>query len=198
MNKLLTCLALCCGLATPVLAQGNAPAKHPAQQTLEIFADSFEYDSPSGRAVYTTHVRVNDPDMTINCELLTVVFSQPAKAGAGSTTVTNAATGGLSPVAGSKIETIVAEQNVVIVNKKDGSKATGKKAVYQAATDVVELTGDPVLETEQGKLYGDLVVLDRAKNKLRATGHVHMELHSDAMRRGKSPGAKGGAAKPKS
>ncbi|MBI3191882.1 MAG: hypothetical protein HYZ36_04380 [Pedosphaera parvula] len=88
-------------------------------------------------------------------------------------------------MAGSKVDTIVAERKVVIINKKDGTKATGTKAVYTARTDVVELTGHPVLETEQGTLFGDVVILDRANNKLRAT-NSRMVLRSDAMKRGKA------------
>lgn len=206
MKKYSLWLVMFCGLTTALLAQDKAtpgkkqPSAKPASKTagaseaLEIFANSFEYDSPSGFAIYTGNVRVNDPDMTINCELLTVRFAQAAKNTDGAGDAAKA--GGIASVAGGKIDTIVAERKVVIVNKKDGSRATGTKAVYTASSDVVELTGDPMLQTEQGKLFADVVILDRAKNKLRANGNVRMELKSDALR-GEKPGAgKAGTPKP--
>src|SRR5204863_10066666 len=50
------------------------------------------------------------------------------------------------PTIGTNVSMIVAESNVVIVVKRDGSKASGDKAVYDTrqGREVLELTGHPV------------------------------------------------------
>jgi lipopolysaccharide transport protein LptA len=145
-------------VAAGLLAQ--TPTDPRAGHEILIDADHFEYDSQIGVAIYRGNVRVNDPQMELTCEVLTVRL----------------------PAAGGTVESIVAEQSVVILNKQDKSRATGAKAVYTSASEVVELTGDPRIETPQGVLTGDVVLFDRAKNKLRATGKVHMKLRPDALK----------------
>jgi len=207
MNNCSLWLVVCCGLSLPLWAQSQpvgqvkAPAAAKAlgtNEVLEIFADSFDYDSSDGRAVYTGHVHVNDPEMTIDCELLTVSFAR-AEARPAPGTGTTGKPGGLSAVAGGKIDTIVAERKVVIVNRKDGLRATGAKAVYTAATDIVELTGNPVVQQPQGILEADVVILDRARNRLLARGRegkqTHMQLKPEALKREKTIAPKAGPAR---
>lgn len=211
MNKCFLWLVVWCGLATPLLAQDKAASgkdKASAKSTarpggtnavLEIFSDNFEYDSANGRAVYTGHVHVDDAEMTIDCELLTVTFARSnVQPSAGSDATGKP--GDLSAVAGGKIDTIIAERKVVIVNRKDGMRATGAKAVYMASTDVVELTGNPVVEQPQGTLEADVVILDRAKSRLLAKGRegkqAHMQLRPDAMKREQALKPKPGVSKP--
>ncbi len=150
------------GLAAPLAAQ---PAKTDAAKTndIVIVAHEFLYDGKSGLAVYTGDVRAEDAQMVLTCGVLTAKFA----------------------VAGSEMESIVAEKSVVLINKLDQTRGQGDKAVYTAATDVVELTGSPTLETTQGTLVADVVVLDRRQNKLHATGHVRMKLKPEAL---KQPG----------
>ena len=140
--------------ATNAIPRGN----------LLITADFFEYSSSNKVAIYTGHVRVVDPPgntnelpTTMTCKLMTVKL----------------------PVEGGKIESIVADGDVVI--DQGASHATGARAIYKAETDVVELSGDPILITTNGTLRGDLVILDRRNNKLRATGHVRMEIPQNAV-----------------
>ena len=134
---------------------------------LLITADFFEYSSSNKVAIYTGHVRVVDPPATTNepptimtCKIMTVTL----------------------PAEGGKIESIVADGDVVI--DQGPSHATGAKAIYKAETDVVELSGDPILITPNGTLSGDLVILDRRNNQLRATGHVIMRIPQNAVGQG--------------
>ncbi len=134
---------------------------------LLITADFFEYGSSNKVAIYTGNVRVVDPPATTNdpptiltCKILTVKL----------------------PAEGGKIESIVADENVVI--DQGPSHATGARAIYKAETDVVELSGNPILITTNGTLRGDLVILDRRNNKLRATGHVRMEIPQNSVGQG--------------
>lgn len=134
---------------------------------LLITADFFEYSSSNKVAIYTGNVRVVDPPTTTNelptiltCKIMTVKL----------------------PAEGGKIESIVADQNVII--DQGPSHATGARAIYKAETDVVELSGNPILITTNGTLRGDLIILDRRNNKLRATGHVRMDIPQNAVGQG--------------
>src|SRR5258706_10667095 len=82
------------------------------------------------------------------------------------------------PERGGRIGSVVAERKVVIdlVDEKGQAiHATGDKAVYTFKTaetgtnEVIELTGNPMLETVQGTLTGTLITYDRVTGKLSAT-----------------------------
>ena len=68
-----------------------------------------------------------------------------------------------------RIHSIDAEHDVMILLKKDRSKASGDKAVFTAATGRMELTGNSYIETENGYLVGDIIIWDRNANTLNAT-----------------------------
>lgn len=131
-------------------------ATNKEQQPTQVFSDSVDIDLKAHVAVYRGHVRVDSPQMKMTCETMTATV----------------------PEAGGKIENIVAEQNVVVDmtdEKGQPSHAAGEKMVYtykvtnSVTNELVELTGNPRLESAQGTLTGDLIVWDRINNKLRAT-----------------------------
>lgn len=153
-------------LPVALLVRAAAPdTKEIPPGHLLITANTFEYDGTTRIVVYQGDVTVIDPpskpgepETRLTCQTLTVKL----------------------PEGGGRIETIQAEGEVVI--EQGVNTATGAKALYRAETDVVELTGNPVLTTAQGVLRGTLVVLDRKNNKLRAFGNqVRMELRQDAV-----------------
>jgi lipopolysaccharide export system protein LptA len=175
-------------------AKPGKAAPGPGFQALEISADFFELqskpaESPPGQtnavniatAFYRGNVRARDPQMNLDCERLTVKL----------------------PTSGGRIDSILAEENVVIElldDKGQKTRAKGARAVYTstvtagATNDVVELTGDarsgpPTLETEQGTLTGDVVLLDRATGRLQARGNVKMKLRPEALQRFAPPDA---------
>ena len=154
-------LLLLLGLATTVNA-ADKPIARKTVSEIDITSDSFEYDQKTGVALYSGHVFVSDPQMKLRCETMRVLL----------------------PAGGGKIDNIVAEQNVVIDltdDKGQTSHATGTKAVYSAKSDTVELTGDPKIETAQGTLTADLVLLNRNESKLQARGKVKMLLRPGAL-----------------
>ena len=128
-----------------------AEASRGSSSTNEVVIDSdggFEYQD--SKAVYRDNVRASDAQMDLICELLTVFF------------VTNT----------TKIDTIIAETNVVIL-QKDGW-AVSDKAVYFAAEDVLVLTGNVILDSPQGHLISHKVIYDRKNNKMSAPGQIRM------------------------
>jgi hypothetical protein len=54
----------------------------------------------------------------------------------------------------------------------------------------MELAGDPVLTTQYGKVWGDVVSLDHANTTLKATGNWKLQLHAEALNKAVKPAAK--------
>jgi lipopolysaccharide export system protein LptA len=129
----------------------SAEAARGSSSTNQVVIDSdggFEYEA--SKAIYRDNVRASDSQMDLICELLTVVFE------------TNT----------TKIDMIVAETNVVIL-QKDGW-AVSDKAIYFAAEDVLVLTGNVILDSPQGHLISSKVIYDRKNNKMSAPGQIRM------------------------
>ena len=127
------------------IAQNAAPAtdKTPAPP-INVTADRFEFDSKKGLVIHSGNVKVTDGEMKIACGVLTVKL----------------------PVEGaSRVESIIAERDVVL--EQSGSRATAEKAIYTfsvtatATNDVIELRGNPVLETPEVTIRGDVLIYDR-------------------------------------
>ena len=140
------------------LVTTNAPATKPKppRQPTKIESDRVDFDLTAHKAVYHGHVRVDDPEMKLTCEGLTADLPQNS----------------------GHINNIVAETNVVADftdEKGQTMHATGDKAVYVyevqngVTNETVTLTGNPVLESAQGKSTGDVIVLDRARNHVEIT-----------------------------
>ncbi len=139
----------------PKAGQTNAP---PAGDT-EIFCDTFDYNTKTRAAVYLGHVRATDPQMNMTSERL--VASLPEKGG--------------------KPDHIVAETNVVIDFNENGQRthAVGEKAVYDlkvaggTTNEIMQLTGNPILERTNGWLTADLLVMDRTSGLIHGIGNHH-------------------------
>jgi lipopolysaccharide transport protein LptA len=163
MNNLWSTLVLA-GFSFALNAQTNPPApvaKRAERSPTEITSDSVDFDLKTRMAVYRGHVRVDDSLMKLTCEVLTATV----------------------PESGGRIESIVAEQNVVIDAidaKGHTNRASGDKVVYtckvegSVTNEVIELIGNPRLEAPQGTLTGDLIVWDKANNRVRATNQKMM------------------------
>lgn len=158
-------------------------------QNLLITARTLSYDHTAGIAIYKGDVRVEDPEMIMNCGLMTIRLQLAPKPGAtNNLSATNAAPASATTNASGnpgtntaslakpawefdsrKINSVDAEQDVVIFLKKDKSKASGDKAVFTSGTGKMELTGNSYIETENGYLVGDVIIWDRNANTLNAT-----------------------------
>lgn len=137
------------------LVTTNAPASkpQPSRQLMRIESDSLDVDLTARKAAHHGHVRVDDPEMKLTCEDLTADLPQD----------------------GGHINHIVAETNVVIDFTDEKGQTmhwTGDKMVYDyavqngATNETATMTGNPELETAQGKSIGDVIVWDRARNHL--------------------------------
>jgi len=92
----------------------------------------------------------------------------------------------LPALSGGRPDKIVADKHVVIDftdEKGQTNHATGDQAVYtynvtnSETNELVELTGNPVLENESGTLTGDAIIWDRTRGTLTARNQ-RMEFRS--------------------
>jgi len=139
-----------------VTTNAPAPKPQPPRAPMRIESDSVDFDLTAREATYRGDVRVDDPEMKLNCEWLVADL----------------------PQTGGRINHIVAQTNVVIDATDDkGQKmhATGDQAVYVynvengVTNETVTLTGNPELDNAQGRSTGDVIVWDRANNHLNIT-----------------------------
>jgi lipopolysaccharide transport protein LptA len=140
--------------SSPASATTNLPAAPPPPRApTEIHSDSWDFDMTARQVVYHGHVRVDDPQMKLTCAQLTAD----------------------SPESGGRVNHIVAETNVVIDftdTKGQTNHATSDKAVYLynvqngVTNETVTLTGNPQMENVQGTQAGDVIIWDRANNKI--------------------------------
>ena len=136
-------------------------AKSDAVET-QISAKTVRADLKSRTAVYRGNVRVEDPRVNMTCEMLTARM----------------------PAAGKRVDSIIAETNVVISIPQDGATnmATADRAVYiytiesGVTNEVLELTGSPMIKSPQANATGTKLVLDITTGVI--TGEdVHMTYH---------------------
>jgi lipopolysaccharide export system protein LptA len=141
--------------SSPAGAATNVPAvtTTPRPPTRIDSDNSADFDLNEHQAIYRGHVRVDDPEMKLTCGLLVADV----------------------PQAGGRPNRIVAETNVVIDftdTKGQTNHATGDKAVYiynvqnGVTNETVTLTGNPQMENAQGTQAGDVIIWDRANNKI--------------------------------
>lgn len=154
----------------------------------KITANEFTYRIAKGEAVYTGDVVVLDSQIEIFTDKMTVIFAKKkhkgdAKPEPGKSPYANGKKGetkvvkpktALAPMAGigGNIDRIICEGNVIIVNKKDKATATGERAVYTAATELMVVTGNAKLRTKSGVLFGKVIEYNRRTGDLSAKAAV--------------------------
>jgi lipopolysaccharide export system protein LptA len=141
--------------SSPASATTNSPdATRPPRAPTEITSDnSADFDLTGHEVTYHGHVRVDDPQMKLTCAQLTADV----------------------PESGGHVSRIVVETNVVIDftdERGQTNHATSDKAVYLynvqngVTNETVTLTGNPQMENAQGTQAGDVIIWDRANNKI--------------------------------
>jgi len=175
---------------------------------IEISADEFEFAPDSANtnrnlATYSGHVLVTDEGrMRLTCERLT--GKMPAGANQMESVVAERrveleiheslrdgrARGDKAVYTASNGEVVVTRDDGVEIAFQDpkiNGRGKGASAVYAYETDVLKLTGNPVLDTQYGKAWGDVVILDHANTTLKATGNWKLQLNAEALTKAMKP-----------
>jgi len=119
-----------------------------------IYATKAVFEHTAKKATYIGDVIVDDPRVHITCAILTAQL----------------------PATGKRIDSIVAETNVVMLipDKGTTNRATADRAVYTfsinagVTNEMLELTGSPAIERPDGILTGTKITWDRARDTLSA------------------------------
>ena len=183
-------------LALAMLAvAADAPAKAKAapppkvkveQEGMKSTSDSFNYNLKKRLAIYEGNVRVVDSTLDLNCDKLTVIFMDkadkpaprpvkkpPLKAG-------EKVLPGPMVGMGGNVKMLIAEGNVVIINRENKSRAMGEKAVYTQLTEQVVLTSKPgnplpkIIDQKGGELSAPIIIYDRLTGNLGAKQGVEV------------------------
>ena len=126
-----------------------------------ISSRTVDFDLKSRQAIYRGDVVVDDARVHVTCDVMTVRL----------------------PTNGTRIDSIIAESNVVMLIPEKGTtnRATADKAVYTysvnagVTNEVLELTGSPAIETPQGTMTGTKITWDRAKDNISGE-NTHMKV----------------------
>jgi lipopolysaccharide export system protein LptA len=149
----------------------SGPKPAGAQEDIEISCEDFEFISESKVAVWRGNVRAKDSRLTLACELLTATLAGES---------------GKPESKDGKLESVVAETNVVLMITDSNSVtiAKGDKAVYSAESETLVLSGrNPMLESESSHLqmWSPAITMDLTNKTLKAKGPVRTKLPSRAF-----------------
>jgi lipopolysaccharide transport protein LptA len=137
---------------TPAVTTTNA--LNTLKSEIQITSRSSEVNLRSNVVVYVGNVRVTEATMSMTCEYLVAIM----------------------PQRGGRIESILAQTNVVIdMTDERGDKVhgTGEKLLYtyqvteSATNEVVQLSGNPLITTSQGSTRADVITYNRTTQNVR-------------------------------
>jgi lipopolysaccharide export system protein LptA len=136
------------------------------KQPIKVNADDFDFrpdltDTNLNISVLRGHVRVGTEKGNLSCELITIK----------STTDKN------------KTESVVAERHLVM--EQGNNRVTGEKAVYTAASDIMEVTGAPAWKMGLREGTAEVLAFDIQHRAYRAMRNVQMKFPAGSF--GTSP-----------
>lgn len=166
-------------LPTPGAMPSRAPAaagRTNGRQSLEISSDRYEIRT--NLAVFHDGVKVidlqdNRPHGSLVCRELTATFAG-----------TN------------QLQQLVAEGEVVI--EQPEGRFTGDRAVYTAATGLLELTGHPTWQAGLRSGRGDRVTIRYLRQEMDVSGHAYLRLPTDELGQAAGAGMTTASTAPKS
>lgn len=144
----------------PVTQPSKTNAGSGTNIYMTIRSDRFFLNYPSNLIHYTDNVQVESQQMNLSCETLAI----------------RRATNGA-------LRSIVAERKVTMVNKQDGSRATGDKATYSVNTnnEFVELTGHAHWQDGPREGQAERFQFDPKNNVLRGERNASLKLPRGAV-----------------
>ena len=157
-----------------------------SKDPINIEADGLEVFDKEGKAVYTGNVVVTQGETVMKAKKMLIFYVRSDE-------------GQAAPAdgdAGATIKRVEAEGEVIILEKDQ--IATGDKGVYEAATDIMTMTGNVALSKGQNVTKGQKLVYNFgtgvATVDAGGTGRVSSSFVSGAD--AKKPAAQGKPAKP--
>jgi len=141
-------------------AMPNTPSSSSSTNNNLLIVCTNGGDFSASSAVFRGGVQVAEPQMYMECELLTVSFQTNTQSRVEMTGMTNV---------NARIDTIIAETNLLMMARD--TTIIGDRAVYTASNEVIVVTGElVVIETEKSYTFGEHFIFDRKTGKGRAIG----------------------------
>ncbi|MCF7837774.1 MAG: LptA/OstA family protein [Candidatus Marinimicrobia bacterium] len=155
-------LLLMAGLACArgAWGQGAAPAPEavnmsgPTGKVTVITSERLTFEYQAQYALFEENVYVDDADMQLWCDKMTVRFSDE-----------------------NELESIVAERNVRI--HMDDKQATAESATYLVATGEIRLDGQPRVQRGRDLLAGDRIIFWRNENRMVCYPRARLVIYSE-------------------
>lgn len=175
------------GLLSFNLPLSEATATNSEKTEISIRAN--RYDLVSGKGTFSGEVSVTDAHGVLNCEVLdldfgaslrlirTMTASEAVSVNTDDGTLTCQTLTGRFAQPGNRLLELIASENVEL--RRSNGMATGDRAVFLVARQMVELTGNPEVRTRlvRGALArnvvtsADRLIWDLANNTLKGRGH---------------------------
>jgi len=133
--------AFCAAQSASPLSQ----TRKSGQGQMVIHSNTLEADDKKGTVIFAGDVEAKRDDFTVYCNRMVVYYEKSPGKKDGEEFAT-------------RVEKIVATENVKIV-RAEGGIATGEKAVYYQQDEKLVLTGKPVIKQKNNSVEGDRITL---------------------------------------
>jgi lipopolysaccharide export system protein LptA len=142
------------------------------EQKIEVDADNFEYQSNTVH--YAGGVKMRDAELEMAADSVWIQLSAS----------TNLPLAGVanSPVkTANAVQSVIAEKNVEILNKKEDTRLSGDRAEYKTidGLEIIQITGQPAWRQKERRGTADVIQLERKSktfNLFQALGHAVTRL----------------------
>lgn len=182
--------------ASPV-PKAKAPAAEAVSETVITATQQLVLDAKGNEATFVGDVKVLDPRFSLNCDKLVAFLKRPPEGGKAKVEAPaekkKPAGEGQNP--GGGVEKAVAEGDVVIVQDKvndrgeiERSIGRAARAVYEAATGDITLSGWPQVEQRMNTVVATderTVIILNNKGTLEVLGHSKSVLRNTKSENGR-------------
>lgn len=152
-----------------------------------IKSESLEIDIENNKAVFIDKVFVDDQEMTIECDKMTIYLEQAKKDGDKKVEMAS-----IEQNAAKQVSRIVCEGNVVITRKmpitaenpEPIQKSNSGHADYDVKTGMIVLTQNPVISRGNDTLKGEIITIWRDSEKVRVKHGVELNINSENIKDG--------------
>lgn len=166
--------------AAEPLARGVSTNALAGTNSLQIWCQNGVLYT-TNQVIFRQNVRAVDPQMYLECELLTAWF-KPKTTNAPKPAPTDS---GATADAGD-IDLVIAETNVMIITAE--MQIIGDRAVYNAADDILTMTGQLVVALNtQGSFAGTNIVYNRRSGEISGDGPITTIFNASLTRSNAPP-----------
>jgi len=155
-----------------------------------ITSESLEIDVENNNATFLNNVKVDDQEMTIECDKMIIYLEQSKKKEGEKKEQKKTDLTNIEQNAAKQVSRIVCEGNVVITRKMPVSsenpepvqKSKSGKADYDVKTGMIILTDNPVLSRGNDTLKGEIITIWRDSEKVRVKHGVELNINSENIK----------------